>query len=174
MKHRRAGLDRVLSFIPSARGLGYAIFEGPASPVDWGVSRIALAKRREVLDRVEVLVSWYRPDVLVVENFDGDRSVRRRLARNLSRDIESIGNAREIRVSSYSREMIRQCFSQLFQATTKAEIAEAIAKELPDLAHRRPPKRQLWSSQDARMSVFDAAALAVTHFYAENTRPSNR
>ena len=45
---------------------------------------------------------------------------------------------------------------------TKQEMAEKLAKDFPDeLASRLPPKRRLWMSEDSRMDIFDAVALAV-------------
>ena len=41
-------------------------------------------------------------------------------------------------------------------------MAEMIAMQFPDeLASRLPPKRKPWKSEDARMDIFDAVALAV-------------
>ena len=48
--------------------------------------------------------------------------------------------------------------------TTKREIAEAIVREFPELEPRLPPVRKIWMSEDVRMSIFDAAALAITFF----------
>jgi len=45
---------------------------------------------------------------------------------------------------------------------TKQEMAELLAKKFPDeLASRLPPKRKPWKSEDKRMDIFDAVALAV-------------
>jgi hypothetical protein len=45
---------------------------------------------------------------------------------------------------------------------TKQEIAELLAGKYPDeLASRLPPKRKPWKSEDTRMDIFDAVALAV-------------
>jgi hypothetical protein len=41
-------------------------------------------------------------------------------------------------------------------------MAELLAKQFPDeLASRLPPKRKAWTSEDARMDIFDAVGLAV-------------
>jgi hypothetical protein len=45
---------------------------------------------------------------------------------------------------------------------TKQETAELLSKKFPDmLASRLPPKRKPWKSEDGRMDIFDAVALAV-------------
>ena len=47
---------------------------------------------------------------------------------------------------------------------TKQEIAEQLAKQFPDeLSSRLPPKRKAWKSEDARMDIFEAVGLALTH-----------
>jgi len=43
---------------------------------------------------------------------------------------------------------------------TKDTIAAAIAKHIPAFERFLPPPRKLWKSEDARMGIFDAAALA--------------
>jgi hypothetical protein len=41
-------------------------------------------------------------------------------------------------------------------------MAEMLATQFPDeLASRLPPKRKPWKSEDSRMDIFDAMALAV-------------
>jgi len=53
-------------------------------------------------------------------------------------------------------------------ATTKQEIAIAIAERFPELAPRLPRFRKPWMSEDYRMSIFDAVALALTFFFQFN------
>ena len=50
-------------------------------------------------------------------------------------------------------------------ATMKQEIAIAIAEHFPELAPRLPRSRKPWMSEDYRMSIFDAVALALTFFF---------
>ena len=41
-------------------------------------------------------------------------------------------------------------------------MAELLVMQFPDeLASRLPPKRKTWESEDGRMDIFDAVALAV-------------
>jgi hypothetical protein len=45
---------------------------------------------------------------------------------------------------------------------TKQQMAELLVMQFPDeLASRLPPKRKTWESEDGRMDIFDAVALAV-------------
>ena len=50
----------------------------------------------------------------------------------------------------------------------KQEIAIAIAERFPELAPRLPRFRKPWMSEDYRMSIFDAVALALTFFFQFN------
>jgi len=55
----------------------------------------------------------------------------------------------------------------VFRANTKHEIAHAVAQQLPELAPRLPRFRKPWMSEDYRMAIFDAAALALTYFHSQ-------
>jgi hypothetical protein len=44
----------------------------------------------------------------------------------------------------------------------------AIAKRFPELAPRLPRFRKPWMSEDYRMSIFDAVAMALTLFNFQN------
>ena len=44
----------------------------------------------------------------------------------------------------------------------KYEIASLLAECFPVLHWELPPKRKIWESEHYRMSIFDAAALAVS------------
>jgi hypothetical protein len=46
----------------------------------------------------------------------------------------------------------------------KNEIARFIAARFPELARSLPPERKPWMSEDSRMAIFDAAALAFASF----------
>ncbi|WP_156527887.1 hypothetical protein [Bradyrhizobium stylosanthis] len=46
----------------------------------------------------------------------------------------------------------------------QAKTAERIAKHIPAFEQYVPPPRKPWMSEDRRMGLFDAAALALTFF----------
>ena len=46
----------------------------------------------------------------------------------------------------------------------KQMLAELIAKHIPAFERYVPPPRKPWKSEDARMGIFDAAALALVFF----------
>lgn len=169
MKHTTPRPPRVLSFCPSTRGFGYAVFEGPGEIIDWGVNAIPNKLAGKRLLRMRALIEWYAPDVLVVENCAGQGSRRGAQVRRQTRKLVDAGRRQHIRVRSYSRAMVRQCFAR-FDAKGKDAIARVIAGEFPELEPRLPPPRRPWMSESLGMSMFDAAALALTHFYIASAK----
>ena len=156
---------RVLAVYAQSKGIAYAVFEGPQSPVDWGVKGLK-GDRKNIkgLKVVEALVMQFQPDAIVIEDSAGKGSRRSERIRRLYRSIESLAGSQIIEVHQYSRAQLRQCFDEGFGAWRKQEIAQTIATLLPELAHRIPPVRRLWQSEDPRMGIFDAAALAFAFF----------
>jgi hypothetical protein len=59
--------------------------------------------------------------------------------------------------------VIRTVFASV-GASTRYEIAQVISQHIDVFSHRMPRKRKPWESEDARQSIFDAAALAMTYF----------
>jgi hypothetical protein len=51
-----------------------------------------------------------------------------------------------------------------FGARTRYEVAVAIATRVAAFERFLPPPRKLWMSEDARMGIFRAAALALTYY----------
>lgn len=151
----------VLAAFPSAKGFGYAVFDGQKSLIDWGVKGVHGAqKNRESLQKMRELLTFYRPDVVVLEDYEGHGSRRARRIEILINLFAAHARGEGIRTSSYSRAEVRACFG----LTAKREIAEAIVREFPELEPRLPPIRRIWMSEDRRMNIFDAVALAITFF----------
>ena len=69
--------------------------------------------------------------------------------------------------TSLGREQVRRVFFANGQGTKHA-LAEILAKRFPEeLGFRLPPKRRPWMSEDYRMDIFDAVALALIFFYSK-------
>lgn len=151
---------RVLAVDPIHKGFGYVVIEAPGLLVDWGVAHVRGPKHSGCLRRLGELVEQYAPDVVVIEDpaVDSHRWAR---VRRLLQDIREWGEERGLRVRMLSRRRVRRVFGR-WNARTKEEIAAAVAARFPELADRLPPHRKCYMSEDLRMSIFDAAALAVT------------
>jgi Holliday junction resolvasome RuvABC endonuclease subunit len=169
MRHLPLRETRVLAIDPSSRGFGFAIFEGPENLIDWGVKQVKGSKNRECLRRIERLMEYYQPEVIVVEDCTNRHSRRCLRVRELIGDILVLAAARKIKSRAVSRALVRKAFSSM-GASTKQQIAAVIAEQFPELAPHLPPFRKLWMSEDYRMSIFDAGAFAAAHFYLTSSR----
>lgn len=112
--------------------------------------------------KVRDLIHVYRPHVLVLEDAAAPRSRRCARVRSLLGDVGLHARSLRVRVVLVSVPAVRALFSAS-GATTKHLIAGAVAERLPELALLRPPVRKPWMREDERMSVFDAAAFALTY-----------
>ena len=156
--------ELVLAIYPFTRGLAFALFESPLSPVDWGVKDIrSVRKNALALEAAEQLIERLQPDVLVLEDFSGKSSDKGERVRRLQQLIANFAAGEAIEVHRYSRKHIRECFKPV-GAVTRYEIAQAIASRIHAFGHRLPPVRKIWKSEAARMGLFDAAALALTFY----------
>lgn len=156
--------ERVLAIQPTTRGFGFAVFEGPQEPIDWGVKEVRKNKNAVCLYKIRELVELYEPQVLITEDYAGEGSRRAKRIEQLIRDIAYLGDKKRIIVASYSRAEIRKTFKP-FGAETKYEIAKLVAKWLPGFRFRLPPVRKIWKSEDYRMAIFDAASLGLTYYW---------
>jgi hypothetical protein len=161
MSLKQSKPELVLSIFPSASGFGYAVFEGPQSLVDWGVKSVhSSQKNLESLQKARDLLNFYDPDTVVLEDYEGHGSRRAKRIRTLINSMAAYAQREGISTTSFSRSELRACFG----LGSKRQIAEAIAREFPELEPRLPPVRKIWMSEDRRMSMFDAVSLAVTFF----------
>jgi hypothetical protein len=148
----------------NSRGFGFAVFEGPLAPLDWGTVEVrGKEKREKLIARIDAVFARYRPDVVVLQDVSERGTHRPHRIRRLNETITERAERYGFPVRFLSRNDVRQCFAYV-QAVSKDTIAAAIAKRIPALERFLPPPRKLWKSEDARMGIFDAAALALTFF----------
>ena len=156
---------RVLAVAPCVQGIGFIVFNGDRLPVDWGIKWTRNEKNAKGLTKVAKLIDRYRPDVVVFEDHHGEGSRRAKRIEDLLDAIAALVRRQKPETARYSRRHVRRRFAAA-GATTKFQIAQSIAKELPELASRLPAERKIWLPEHANMSIFDAASLALTHFAA--------
>lgn len=160
----------ILAIYPSARGFAFVLFEGPESPFDWGTKEFrGLNRNAHTLEGIAALIARYRPEAIVIEDFTEEGSRRSLRIRRLYRSLIHLAQTECVDVFRYARVQVRHCFSPV-GATSKYEIATAIARQIPALEHRLPRFRKIWMSEDARQNLFDAAALGLT-YYSLNSSP---
>lgn len=161
----------VLAVHPYSRGFGWVLFEGPLAPADWGIVEIKNDRNARCLDRIAKIVGQYEPAVLVIEQFDRRPARRGARVKQLCAAIVHLAATRGVGLSIYSRAVIRTCFKSV-GARTRHEIAKTIALHIDALRRHLPPTRRAWQSEDCRQSLFDAAALAMTHFAVSGSPPA--
>lgn len=151
----------VLAVAPSTRGFGFAVLEGGANLVDWGTKPAKGNKQLQFLEKLERLIAQYEPDVLVLEDVLAKGSWRAKRIQKLVRQIIKLGQCHRIEVVLLPRAQVRRCFFP-DGGGTKHGVAEMIAAQFQDeLGHCLPPRRRAWMSEDRRMDIFDAVALAL-------------
>ena len=158
----RQRYDLLLSIYLSIRGFAFVLAEGAQNPVDWGITDArGPSKNQKCMAAIEALVHRYRPDVLVLEDTSHKSSSRSRRVQQLNADICVFADEYGMAVIRVSRNDVRAAFTP-YGAETKDEIAEVISERIPVLTRYVPPARKPWMSEDARMALFDAAALLLT------------
>ena len=153
----------VIAIYLNSRGFAFVLFEGPLAPRDWSIVEARGDKREKIVTRVSSLFARYRPDAVVLQDMSQAGTHRPHRIRHLNEAITKVAERYELPTVFVSRSEVRQRFAYL-GAVTKDTIASAVAKHIPAFERFLPPPRKPWKSEDARMGIFDAAALALTFF----------
>lgn len=156
-------LGLIFALHPTAKGFGWVLFESPLSPIDWGIASARAGRSTRLIARFERLLKRYEPATLVLEAYEGRSGSRVDRIQKLCRNMQHLAACQGIETRIYERSAIRMCFAPA-GATTRYEIALAIAQRIDAFSHRLPRERARWMNEDPRQSLFDAAALAMTYF----------
>jgi len=152
---------RILAIAPSTRGFGFAVLEEEETLVDWGVKSVEGDKNTRCLAKLKEIIAHYGPDVMVLQDPSRKGSRCSARIRTLTRRMIALGSSHKVSVKLFSRDEVRQTYFT-GGAGTKHALAEILAKRFPaELGFRLPPKRRPWMSEDYRMAIFDAVALAL-------------
>ncbi len=154
-------VTRVLAIEPTTKGFGFAVLEGSERLVDWGTKDARHDKGRTSLRKMAELCEWYLPDLIVVEDYDAAGSRRWPRVRGLIRSIRQAASRRKIPVRMVAGASAKRAFARAGMRN-KHQVATAIAGLFPELGPHVPPPRRLWMTEDDRMSMFEAIALALT------------
>lgn len=155
----------VMGLFLNARGFAYAAFEGQLSPVDWGISDVrGKGKNKRCLELVERAMKRIAPDVVIIRS-PGDKACFRRL-RKLTAEVEGLAKKLNVPIQKISRQQINGAFDFLMPLS-RYMIVEAIARNIPAFEQYIPLRRKIWQSEDRRMALFDAAALALTFYQSQ-------
>lgn len=153
---------RILAIALSTRGFGFVVMEGEKTIIECGCRVADGDKNAQSIAKVEKLLNSYQPGVVVLQDMEAKGSRRYPRIKRLNRQIEVMAKKQKIPVKLISGKQMRSVLLGNPEGT-KHELAEMIATQFPEqLASRLPPKRKPWKSEEARMDIFDAVALAVT------------
>jgi hypothetical protein len=153
----------VLAIAPSTRGFAFILFLDPTDPIDWGIKEVRGSQKNvRCLGETKKLLRRYQPDVVVTEAYERLETKRGPRIRSLLRDAEGLAVREGAIVVTYTRADVQRTFDPK-RAVSRPEIARQIAQQIPALAMKLPPPRQIWMGEDPRQSLFDAAALGLTY-----------
>jgi len=152
---------RILAVALSFGGFGFVVMEGQRTIIEFGRRVADEDKNTQCLAKLKNLLNFYRPGVLVLQDVEAKGSRRYPRIKTLNRQIKRLAEKQKIKVKLISKKQLRSLLLGNPRGT-KQEMAEKLAAQFPDeLASRLPPKRKPWKSEDSRMDIFDAMALAV-------------
>jgi Holliday junction resolvasome RuvABC endonuclease subunit len=158
-----------LAVHPTSKGFGWALFEGPQTPVDWGISSAKGDRSAASIKRFQELLDQFQPTVLLLEKFEGDEVRRSERLRELFASMQGSAASRDMQTYIYSRDDIGRTIANDADAT-RYDVAVAVSERLPFLKTRLPAKRKVWESENDRRCLFDAVALGLTHYALTQSR----
>ena len=154
----------VLAIQPTTYGFGCVVCEGPHDLIEWMTKTVRTERKNaDSLTKIFALIEWYDPQTIIFENAWYTQSRRSKRVTRLLYILKEKMQGRGIEVATYSRDDIRQVFASV-RATTKHDIACAVAAHFPELRRHLPEKRKPWKAEHAKMGIFDAASLALTFY----------
>jgi len=153
-------LHLALAVDPTTKGFAFVVLEDGLL-VDWGVRHAGSPKNSGSIRKLRILLNQFRPDVLVLEDIRHPSSRRWRRIRYLIGWFGREARSHHIMLRKVTRREVQKQFSPYSGQLTKYRIAVALADRFPELRERLPRVRKMWMTEDERMSVFDALAMAV-------------
>ncbi len=163
--------DRILALDLRPHKLGFAIIEGPARLLDFGIARFNSPNTG--LRRVTALIARFVPTIVVL------RKIGRRSTRNqpLTRDVLRLVS-RQARHSSIKVALVRD--QQVNRSlggnrpVTKHQAASLLSLAFPELAWKVPQLRRPWQPEPWNMLIFDTLALGADYLASKNYESAMR
>lgn len=164
------GHELVMGIHPTSRGFGWMLFEGPGSPIDWGIACARRKRSARSMAKFKRLLKRYGPRIVVFEEFNGRTTRREPRIRRLYRVMIAFAKTNGIKTEIYTRETVGLYVARK-RAAKRGENAAAVAEKFRILRKRLPPVRKSWMPEDERQCLFDATALVLTHFGLAKSGP---
>ncbi|ESZ51714.1 hypothetical protein X731_03820 [Mesorhizobium sp. L2C054A000] len=113
------------------------------------------------------LIERFGPDAVILEQMEIEGSPRSSRTRAVNGYLVAYIQGYGLPLFQYSATEVRGTFSYLPQLT-KDTIAAEIGRLTPAFTRLVPPRRRAWMSENAKMGLFDAAGLVMTHYRVEH------
>jgi hypothetical protein len=152
----------IMAIHPTTRGFGYVVMSGPFSLTDWGTVAATKHKNATCLARLTKLLDRYDPHAVVLEDPTQEKRRSGRI-NNLCKAVAALCHSRSIDLAAFSRADMFRCYATV-GAKHWQDIAEAVARQHEPLRKLIPSRRKAWQSEARRMSIFAAAAIAMTYW----------
>ena len=151
---------RILAIALTARGFGYCVMENQVI-IESGNKGVEGNKNSQSVSKIEKLMRQFLPSVLVLQDVNAKGCHRAPRIKALHQQVVGLAAKQKCKVTLFSGSLLRNALLGDVKGT-KYEMAELLAQKFPvELAGKLPTKRKLWESEDGRMDIFDAVALAV-------------
>jgi hypothetical protein len=158
-----ASSERIIAIEPRSSKFGFVVLERPDGLLDWGVRSfgedIGSFKAR-FSDRIDTLLAFYDPAVVVVRDRTSNSAVRDKRVRKVIGALELIMKPKKSRFRLLTAEEVRDRFA-FNGEITKHDIAKSLAERFKELSFRLPNRRKVYQSEAPVMLVFDALATAI-------------
>jgi hypothetical protein len=161
---------RLLALEVRTGRLGFAVFEGPMTLLDWGVRSFETGRRTfapSVSERLRVLFAFYSPAEIVLCAHAYHLKSHKSAYTAILKTIRSESRNHSIKVSVLSIRQIRTAFAKRGQIL-KHEIALSIVRQFPELSWKLPQRRKFYQSERAVMLVFDAVANGIAYLQRQS------
>lgn len=148
--------ERVLALEIRARKVGYVVFEGPETMLDWGVmhkTNSHSAFERKLAARWGLL----QPHAILIRRADAERS------RAAVQTVRTLSRKQGVPLHFISAKNLSVHFG-LNVRMNKYERAKIVADRFPELSWHLPRARKPWQSEPLKIMIFDAAALGIAYF----------
>lgn len=171
-KEQDKPLRMALAVDPTTKGFAFVVIEDGLL-VDWGVRHAGPIKTSGSLKKLRLLLKQFTPDVLVLEDVNHNSSRRWRRIRQLVGIFAREGRRHHVNIRRVTRRQVQRYFAGYSVPITKHRVALALAERFPELRERLPRVRKVWMTEDERMSIFDALAMAMVVTELRNDSSSN-
>lgn len=153
----------IIAIYPNTLGFGYVIINNKGEIWDFGIVPIRPVSNRRCMERINEIISYHNPQILILEHHNNSRKSARikKLNKQLYEEWKEY-----VSVYRYTQQQVRETF-EIFGAKNKYEINQKIVEAYPQFRTKLPDKRKPWEPENYYQGLFDALALFISYQYQE-------